>query len=360
MPRAVEVAFTILVLGSIMISYTVVTGNAAVSSKFSSGSSVSALTTRTVTSSYVKCEDIAGKCVRSSQPCPSGYELNTYAKCRLKSQKCCILGAVTSNMISPCDPYGDVDADGYLSVADALIVQKYVARQITLTQDQLMRADVTGEGYVNSVDGMRILRYVAGLDIDFAVCSRATTTTTIPDCGTVGGICVNPAEGCPGGYEPSSYAECSKGLCCVLGGVSQPPSPPPCGNYGDVNGDGSVTSIDALFIQRYVAGLNPSPFNESSANVDGRGGVTSIDALFVLKYVAGKITTFDVCETTLPIRTTTLPRTSVNSNTGWHGSSCTQSSQCDPGLCCIQGAADPKYNNECHLKTSTHGGTCMA
>jgi hypothetical protein len=37
--------------------------------------------------------------------------------------------------------------------------------------------------------------------------------------------------------------------------LSEPPKRPPCDGYGDVDFDGYVTSVDANFILRYVAGL---------------------------------------------------------------------------------------------------------
>lgn len=63
---------------------------------------------------------------------------------------------------------------------------------------------------------------------------------------------------------------------------------PPCGNYGDVNGDGVVTAADALFALRR-AGF------QDRADVDGNGVVNTFDATLILRYVAGLINTFPVC-----------------------------------------------------------------
>ena len=51
---------------------------------------------------------------------------------------------------------GDVNSDGKLSVADATIIQKYLADLIELTAEQLSLADVNGDGFVNVSDATAI------------------------------------------------------------------------------------------------------------------------------------------------------------------------------------------------------------
>lgn len=57
---------------------------------------------------------------------------------------------------------------------------------------------------------------------------------------------------------------------------------------GDVDGDGNVTSIDATFIQRYLANtsVDAIDFDYLAADVDGDGNVTSMDATFIQRYLA--------------------------------------------------------------------------
>jgi subtilisin family serine protease len=56
------------------------------------------------------------------------------------------------------------------------------------------------------------------------------------------------------------------------------------GLLGDVNGDGSVSTTDALLILRYVNGLiGPNELNLTRADVDGDGSITSSDALLILR-----------------------------------------------------------------------------
>lgn len=57
---------------------------------------------------------------------------------------------------------------------------------------------------------------------------------------------------------------------------------------GDVNGDGTLTSADALCILQSVAGiLDLTDEQKKSADLDGDGEITSADALFILQKVVG-------------------------------------------------------------------------
>ena len=74
---------------------------------------------------------------------------------------------------------------------------------------------------------------------------------------------------------------------------------PPCGNYGDVDGDGNVTMADGMYVARHsLAGdeLYPmTPAQKQSADVDGDGNVTMADGDLITKYAMADIGTFPVC-----------------------------------------------------------------
>ena len=56
---------------------------------------------------------------------------------------------------------------------------------------------------------------------------------------------------------------------------------------GDVDGDGTVTIIDATYIQRYLASIQiPFEMNDKVADTDGDGGITIIDATMIQRYLA--------------------------------------------------------------------------
>ncbi len=58
----------------------------------------------------------------------------------------------------------------------------------------------------------------------------------------------------------------------------------------DINGDGEVTSLDALYVLQYITGLMTfTPEQVKNANLDGRDTVSSSDALIILHIITGLI-----------------------------------------------------------------------
>ena len=74
-------------------------------------------------------------------------------------------------------------------------------------------------------------------------------------------------------------------------------------NYGDVNEDGSVDIIDALYVAMYYVGIYPPPavginppvFNEINADVNCDSNIDIVDALLIAKYYVDLIKFFP-CE----------------------------------------------------------------
>ncbi len=66
------------------------------------------------------------------------------------------------------------------------------------------------------------------------------------------------------------------------------------GTPGDVNGDNSVTIVDALQIAQYYVGIPVTNFNSAVADVNCDGSITIVDALRVAQYYVGLITSL-VC-----------------------------------------------------------------
>jgi hypothetical protein len=58
---------------------------------------------------------------------------------------------------------------------------------------------------------------------------------------------------------------------------------------GDADGNGSITSEDALAILKQVVGTPQEGFLEEAADCDATPGITADDALIILKYVVGII-----------------------------------------------------------------------
>ncbi|MDE6031257.1 MAG: hypothetical protein K2G32_06535, partial [Oscillospiraceae bacterium] len=68
--------------------------------------------------------------------------------------------------------------------------------------------------------------------------------------------------------------------------------------YGDVDGSGNVTAIDASLVLRHVVGtetLNGSAFQ--AADVDGDGTVSAIDASMILRKAVGALESFPAEDT---------------------------------------------------------------
>ena len=63
--------------------------------------------------------------------------------------------------------------------------------------------------------------------------------------------------------------------------------------YGDVDGSGSVSAIDASLILRHIVGVETLNDNAlQAADVDGNGVVSAVDASMVLRKAVGAIEKF--------------------------------------------------------------------
>lgn len=76
---------------------------------------------------------------------------------------------------------------------------------------------------------------------------------------------------------------------------------PPCGNYGDVNGDGAVTKADAeLALDHWMGYIVLTEEALLRADVDGDGVVDWYDASLIYGFIQGGILTFPVCPLRVP------------------------------------------------------------
>ncbi len=67
-------------------------------------------------------------------------------------------------------------------------------------------------------------------------------------------------------------------------------TPVTAGQAGDVNGDGSVSIVDALLVAQYYVGITPSVFLADRADVNCDTNVDIIDALRIAQYYVGLVT----------------------------------------------------------------------
>ena len=86
----------------------------------------------------------------------------SYRYCRLKDGAHCDCGRIGDTLVGlTC---GDTDLGGYISVADATLVQKYVAGIEDFDKLQLFNSDVNHDGEISVVDATLIQKYIVGLD----------------------------------------------------------------------------------------------------------------------------------------------------------------------------------------------------
>ena len=79
----------------------------------------------------------------------------------------------------PCGNYGDVNDDGYVTEADAVMVDKAIVGLITLTPEQLIRADLNVNGRADTGDSLIIRQYATGVIDTFPVCVGSEATGRI-------------------------------------------------------------------------------------------------------------------------------------------------------------------------------------
>ena len=84
-------------------------------------------------------------------------------------------GYVKLKIIDPSAPpppdgmLGDVDNNGRVDIADAVLVLRHALGLALLSNDNLFWADVTGEGSINVADALTTLRYAMGLINSFSI-----------------------------------------------------------------------------------------------------------------------------------------------------------------------------------------------
>lgn len=70
--------------------------------------------------------------------------------------------------------------------------------------------------------------------------------------------------------------------------INQPPDDNESVNKGDLNGDGSITTIDIVKVQRLIVGLDKlTDHTLALADINGDGVVTALDIVFIQRHIVG-------------------------------------------------------------------------
>lgn len=167
---------------------------------------------------------------------------------------------IVTSKLPPCEVYGDLNLDGKITSEDADITLristgKLKTQNSIIGDNQYMRAvgDVDGDNNITAGDARLISRYAQGLDSTFPVCQKAKLS--------------------------------------------------PCRDMGDVTTNRKITPLDAYEVLRIVVGYKNSIYTKkpytaeqkARADVSGDRQITSVDGLFIQRYLAGMDTTFKAC-----------------------------------------------------------------
>ena len=117
---------------------------------------------------------------------------------------------------------------------------------------------------------------------------RYTARVTAPSCleaGYTTHTCTVCADTYRDGYTDPTGHSFENGVCISCGVADENAVIP-----GDLDGDGAVTSADAVLLARYLVDLAELTDNQfRAADVDRDGAVTSADAVMVARYLVGVI-----------------------------------------------------------------------
>ncbi|HCX45452.1 TPA: hypothetical protein DGT35_02530 [Patescibacteria group bacterium] len=189
---------------------------------------------------------------------------------------------------------GEVNGDGHLVAGDLGRIVNWINGTATLTPEEYARADVNGDGSVNTIDGYLltdVLNQKITIDqANHSVGKQAQDSvfhTTLD--GKVG-------IGVPFGTAPAASLQVNGGSYFL-------------GGNGDVNDDGSITSVDTNLIAGWLNGrglygdsnenddgwiegddglLTPEQY--ARADVNGDGSVSSIDFYLIMEMIEKDIT----------------------------------------------------------------------
>ena len=122
---------------------------------------------------------------------------------------------VMATLTPPCDSYGDLNNDGYVTTADITLVESCILNPSQCTQEQKSRADIDDNGIVDGGDVVIIEQYITGVTDTFPVCQVVEGCITNADCND--GLFCNGQETCnqyTRTCQTGTPIVCNDGLFC--------------------------------------------------------------------------------------------------------------------------------------------------
>ncbi len=256
--------------------------------------------------------------------------------------------AVVDQKVSPCDSYGDINLDGYVTAADSSLAADNITGKVFFGTYEIILADVNFNGRVDIGDVAAIDSFVAGSITTFPVCSKSikvispnggqifeigqeveisftnslteTTIIAITDnlkttyaIGSASGNSNNAIQkmtwSIPSNVVLGNYKILIKALPSfghVMAGQDYSDNyfqiignkKPPCASYGDLDNDGYVTNLDETMAADGLSGkIILSESEESRADVNYNGRLDIGDVAAIGSFATCNITTFPVCAT---------------------------------------------------------------
>lgn len=167
------------------------------------------------------------------------------------------------NFSPPCDSFGDVDSDGYVTNEDGKLILQYEVGQITFSPEQKKRADVNGDRTVNSVDASFILQYANGTRDTFPMCIDSDGDEFVDPIESY--IGTDPYDACPDNKKDKAWPPDfnndrkvnKKDLDLINGELRKCETDSGKGKKAfkpryDLNTDGCITVQDIILIFKYL------------------------------------------------------------------------------------------------------------
>ena len=76
---------------------------------------------------------------------------------------------------------GDVDLDGKITIRDASMIQKAIAKMVDMTDMQFKAADTNDDGRINVKDATAIQKYLADIDVENIIGKKLETEEAAPE-----------------------------------------------------------------------------------------------------------------------------------------------------------------------------------